>query len=182
MKRAVLIALAFALVARPALASPRDVVLIGGGPAFQNAVSVALGAWSLHVVTTDAAAPPVDVTRAAKEARVIVDRYGAAGVVWIASRDHEHALLVYDAETDQLVSRVLSRAPPFDAPTAAAAALSVKTLLRSSTVAPLAERIGAPAAESAPPPEAPVVVAPSRSPEPPARPPITIEIGGAVRA
>jgi hypothetical protein len=56
---------------------------------------------------------------------------------------NEPSLWVYDASTDQVVTRKIATAPPFDAPTAAAAALSVKTLLRASTVAPVQERLGA---------------------------------------
>ncbi len=83
--------------------------------------------------------------RAADEARALGQRFNAVGVVWVSSEDREFALFIYDAKTDQIVSRALDRGPPFDAPTAASHALSVKSLLRASTVAPPEERIGAPA-------------------------------------
>jgi hypothetical protein len=47
---------------------------------------------------------------------------------------------VYDAETQRVSSRVQPQAPPFDA---TAAALSLKTLLRTTELAPQSERFGA---------------------------------------
>jgi hypothetical protein len=156
------------------LAAMRDVVLIGGGKELREAVTAALEPWELHVVASDVAPPPVDVPRATVAGRAIAQKGNAVGVVWVG----DHALVVYDAETDQLVARDLSQLPPYDAPTAAAIALSVKTLLRSSAVAPKKEQIGAPPVE-APPAETPPAPIP---PPPPAEPVATVEIGGAIRA
>jgi hypothetical protein len=158
----------------------REVVLIGGGKELRDAVSVTLTPWNLHVVPSEAPVPPADVPRATKEAHAIAWQSGAAGVVWIG----DHALVVYDAENDQLVSRALAQLPPYDAPTAAAIALSVKTLLRSSTVAPVEERIGAEAAAKPPPaPEPkPEIREPPAPPPPPRTSFVSIEVGGAVRA
>jgi hypothetical protein len=157
----------------------RDVVLIGGGKELREAVSVALTPWNLHVVPSEAPVPPADVPRATKEAHAIAWQGGAAGVVWIG----DHSLVVYDAENDQLVSRALAQLPPYDPPTAAAIALSVKTLLRSSTVAPVEERIGAEAAaKPAPPPEPESRIEIVKPPEPLPPPPssfVSIEVGGA---
>lgn len=177
--------------ASPARAASRDVVVIGGGSAFQNAVTVALSAWELHVVSAEATAPSPEQPRASREARAIADRHAqAAGVVWVGtSHDNEHALFIYDRETDQLVSRPLSQGPPFDAPSAASAALSVKTLLRSSTVAPPSERIGAETAPApSPPPSpsrapaAPEGEASSPIPSPVEDPRVMLEVGGSARA
>lgn len=160
-------------------AAARDVILIGGGKELREAVSVVLNPWNLHVVPSEAPTPPADVTRATKEAHTLAVQGSAAGVVWIGDR----ALVVYDAESDQLVSRALAQLPPYDAPTAAAIALSVKTLLRSSTVAPVEERIGAEAAIKPSPPEPEPRIDVIRPPAP-ERPMsfVSIDVGGAVRA
>jgi hypothetical protein len=52
-------------------------------------------------------------------------------------------LWVYDARTEEVTTRVLVESPPFDSPAAAAVALSIKTVLRASVVAPETERFGA---------------------------------------
>ncbi len=130
-------------------------LVIGGGPAFRDAVSVVLTPWKLSVLPADLPAPRGVMPRAADEARVLGQRFNAVGVVWVSSEDREYALFIYDAKTEQVTSRALERGPPFDAPTAASHALSVKSLLRASTVAPPEERLGAiasppPAASSGP--------------------------------
>lgn len=182
MRRRVIAAAALATTTLVARAEARDVVLIGGGKELQSAVGVALNPWNLRVVPSDAPVPPVDVTRATREAHGLASQMGAAGVVWIG----DHALVVYDAENDQLVSRALAQAPPYDAPTAAAIALSVKTLLRASNVAPVEERIGAPAVVHETPPSEHEARGPEETRPLPlaARPPsfVTIDVGTAVRA
>lgn len=176
-----------------ARAAARNVVVVGGGPTFRDAVTVALTPWSLVVVPVETAPPEPVMPRAGREARSIAQRYGAAGVVWLTASEDEHALWVYDGATGQVVTRVMDVGPPFDAPSAAAAALSVKTLLRASTVAPPGERLGAEAAPPAsgavpadePPGPAPPerADAPARLEAPPgARGPVQIEVGGAARA
>lgn len=122
------------------------VLVIGGGPAFREAVSVVLTPWKLSVLPADMPAPRGVMPRAADEARALGQRFNVVGVVWVSSEDHEYALFIYDAKTEQVTSRSLDRGPPFDAPTAASHALSVKSLLRASTVAPPEERLGAPPA------------------------------------
>jgi hypothetical protein len=117
--------------------------------------------------------------RAADEARVLAQRFDVAGLVWVTTEQNESSLWVYDASTDQVVSRGLATPPPFDAPTAASAALSVKTLLRSSTVAPLDERIGAPPTREAEAPAAPREVAADPGPSPALA---RLEMGAAARA
>ncbi len=127
------------------------VLVIGGGAQFRDAMKIALSPWQLRVVPVDSAPPRPVMPRAADEARALAQQYGATGLVWVAMEQSEPSLWVYDAATDQVVTRKTSTAPPFDAPTAAAAALTVKTLLRASTVAPVEERLGAPAGPPGPP-------------------------------
>lgn len=128
------------------------VLVIGGGAGFRDAVGVVLTPWKLSVLPADMPPPRGVMPRAAEEARALGQRFNAVGVVWVAAEDHEYALFIYDAKTEQIVSRALDKGPPFDAPTAASHALSVKSLLRASTVAPPEERLGAVAPPVAPPP------------------------------
>jgi hypothetical protein len=132
-----------ALASSASAAEAGRVLVIGGGGTFRDAVAVALNPWNLQVLPADMPAPRGVMPRAAEESRAIGLRFNAVGVVWVSSEDHEHALWIYDAKTEQIVSRAIPTPPPFDAPTAAAFALSVKSLLRASTVAPPEERIGA---------------------------------------
>jgi hypothetical protein len=145
-----LFALAFLVALLGARASPAAeagrVIVIGGGATFRDAVSTALNPWNLQVLPVEISPPRGVMPRAADEARALGQRFNATGVVWVSSEDREYALWIYDAKTEQLVSHAIASPPPFDAPTAAAFALSVKTLLRASTVAPPEERIGAGAA------------------------------------
>jgi hypothetical protein len=138
-----------------ARAETRAVLLIGGGAQFREALVVALSPWELRVVPLDAPPPRPTMPRAADEARALAQQSAASGLVWVALDQNEPSLWVYDASTDQVVTRKIATPPPFDAPTAAAAALSVKALLRSSTVAPPSERIGATAVQSVPGPTTP---------------------------
>jgi hypothetical protein len=124
-------------------ADAHSVLLIGGGPQFRDAMKVALSPWQLRVTPLDSPAPRPVMPRAADEARALAAQFGATGLVWVAMEQNEPSLWVYDASTDQVVTRKIATTPPFDAPTAAAAALTVKTLLRASTVAPAEERLGA---------------------------------------
>lgn len=126
----------------------RAVLVIGGGGQFRDAMTVALSPWQLRVVPLEMPPPRPVMPRAADEARALAQQWGATGLVWVAMDQNEPSLWVYDASTDQIVTRRIASPPPFDAPTAAAAALSVKTLLRASTVAPAEERIGASATSS----------------------------------
>lgn len=150
-RRFALVALLGCLVwSKSADARQRDVVLVGADAALHRAVENALVSWDLHVARVDDVPPSAAMPLAGREARLLARRYEATGVVWLVDSGEGHALFVYDAESDQVVTRALVRGPPFDPPSAAAAALSVKTLLRSSMVAPPSERLGA---EARTPPE-----------------------------
>lgn len=133
-------------------ATSRRVLVVSGGASFEDALRVALSPWAVSVRRIEATSIAASMPSAVEAAEVLAHDYEAVGVVWIASDAAGHALWAYDAETRQVVTRAISNAPPFDAPTAAAAALTVKTLLRSSMVAPQEERIGAPASQPGPPP------------------------------
>lgn len=146
-----------AMTARPspARAETQKVVLAGVPEVLASATDTALAPWALQIIRTPAPLPP-DQARAVPEARALARKIGAGAVIWLASEDRGHVLLVYDAFTDRHFSRPLPADPPFDEPTAAAVALSIKTLLRHSAVAPPAERVPPP---PLPPPPAPVAPA-----------------------
>jgi hypothetical protein len=80
---------------------------------------------------------------AVEAAQVLASQYQALGIVWISSDATGSALWAYDAETQQVVTRSIGKPPPFEPAAAAAAALTVKSLFRASTVAPVEERLGA---------------------------------------
>lgn len=169
-------------------AEPRTVLLIGAEEPLRDAVATALASWDLRIVPVSASPPAATMPRAARDARVLTAKYGAAGVVWIAASEDEDALHVYDADSDQLLSRSLTKGRNFDAATAASAALTVKTLLRSSRVAPPSERIGAEARPTPPPPPSNPFdgpAEPDHAMTPPPRPPpiaLGVELGAAARA
>lgn len=113
-----------------------------------DAASVALSPWGLHVVPISARAPAsADVSAALVTARAISQEHHAAVLIWIAAANGEPSLWLYDAQTEQVSIRPLQEAPPFDEASAAAVALTIKTLLRSTNMAPVKERmLAAPAA------------------------------------
>lgn len=149
---------------RDAHAERRKIVLYGDAPLY-HAVEVGLRPWDVDIAS-GAESPGATMPRAADDAAAVAEREHANGVVWISTDTNgETALWVYDAEQRRVSSRPLHKSPPFDDATAAAIALSVKTLLRLTTIAPPAERFGAAPsiAPSAPPAES---SAPTTSPPP----------------
>jgi hypothetical protein len=122
---AVLVARAIALAAllpQLAAASPvasQRVVLADADPELRHAVEQVLAPWRLEVVIEGP--PPSDTAMAAQRADADTARF----VVW---RDGEQ-LVVYDRELGAAERRD-SRSGALDAPTAAAAALTIKTMMR----------------------------------------------------
>jgi len=131
------------LVAADALAARRRVALVKPDANLVRAVGVALSAWDIEVTSADATPPGSTLPDAERRAAAIADASHADAVAWISEGEAGAVLWMYDASTKQVASRVLGDRPPFDEPTAAAVALSLKTMLRSSTVAPEKERFGA---------------------------------------
>ena len=142
-----LAALGAALAPSLARADAERVVLAGVPDNLADATQTVLVPWHIEIART-AQPLPANPDQARREARVVAERSRAGAVVWLAPADAGFTLWVYDTSSKQAHSRPLSSAPPFDEPTAASVALSIKTMLRHSTVAPPAERI-------APPPRAP---------------------------
>jgi hypothetical protein len=127
------------------------VVLVTPGAALEGAARTALEPWGVEILVIDAPSPGAAAPRVHEAARALALAHGVGAVVWVSEHERGHAVWVYDLEKHHVVARPLAAPPPFDEPAAAAAALSVKTLLRHSATAPPAERYGTTrAAESDP--------------------------------
>lgn len=149
MTRASCLAAAALLAAAPARAAPGEpprVVLVGPEPALSRALGTALAPWDIELADR-----PRGGGDPATEARAIAAGSARVAVVWVAVAGEGQALFVYDGSNGQLVTRPLGAAGPLDEPLAAAAALSVKTMLRFTSVAPAPERLGGDVAAAAPP-------------------------------
>ncbi len=142
MRIAVVASLAVALVATTAHASPRRVALVNGSDVLDRQIRIALSAWELDVERVDWTSLSNGMPGAAFQAREIAEVHKVAAVVWISETGKDHALWVYDADEGQIVTRPLTMEPT-DAASAASLALTLKTLMRSTTAAPPHERIGA---------------------------------------
>jgi hypothetical protein len=142
--------------AAPARAETRKLALVGASAELDHSVSVALSPWNLTIVR--ASWPATAGAHGAAEARALAEEMEVDAVAWVG----DSALWLFDVDTNQLVSRPVggraSSTPalppvaattPVDTAMAAATALTLKTLLRSSTVAPRSERVG-PAADVLP--------------------------------
>jgi hypothetical protein len=149
---AVLTLVACALLASRAEAARRRVALVRPDPTLTHAVTVALSSWDIDVTAADVDSPGADLAAAGPRADALARSLGADAVAWVEPTGQGAILLVYDVDTKQLDSRVLDAPPPFDDARAAAVALSLKTVLRSSVVAPETERFGAKPPPPAPPP------------------------------
>ncbi len=115
-------------------ASPK-VVVLSGHPTLDRAVRMSLAPWSMRLEVVDARSPGSSMPISAVRARVLAHELGADALVWISESADGAALWVHDARTGNVTARA-APTPPFDMPTAAALALSVKTVLRVAGLAP----------------------------------------------
>lgn len=106
-------------IARAAPSPRQRVVLADPDPELRHAMEQALAPWHLEVVIEGP--PPADASLAQERADADTARF----VVW---RDGEQ-LVVYDRELETIERRD-SRSGVLDPPTAAAAALTIKTMMR----------------------------------------------------
>src|SRR5687768_10143644 len=138
---AVLAVLGFAMTA---WADPRRVAVLRADHELLRAVSLALSPWGIETIGSDAALPKSSQPEAVQAASRLARQLRVEAIVWITSMEDGSLLWVFDLRTGDVTARVLPETPPFDGAAAAAVALSVKTVLRSSVVAPPEERFGAP--------------------------------------
>lgn len=133
-------ALASLFVVRPASAESRTVVAVAPDPQLVRALDVALAPWGTNITEVH----PIDAEAFAlmvpDRARAIARETRADVVLWVSADRNHTVVWIYDVASDHVSSRRLDAAPPFDPTTAAAVALSVKALLRSTVVAPAPER------------------------------------------
>ncbi len=120
----------------------RRIVVLQPDDELFRAISLSLSPWDVETTRSDAS-PPASQPGRSEGASSLARELGVEAVVWISSAERGAMLWVFDARSGDFTIRVLAETPPFDSAQAAAVALSVKTLLRSSSVAPPAERFGA---------------------------------------
>ena len=117
----------------------RRIVLVGAAEVSTSAVFSALAAWDVEVVRSVERAPPAADAEASARKHAALNH--ADAVSWISvSQAGIATLIVVDMADGRVTTRSLDKAPPYDEATAAAIALTVKSVLRSTTLAPAAER------------------------------------------
>ena len=116
-------------------------LVIDPDPALLAALNDALAPWSV-ALETGGGPCPLGVSGAVRASRELAEAHEARVVVCVLVEDGRARLWAYDSALDRVLERALPSLPPFDEPTAAAIALTVKTLLRQSTLAPESERVG----------------------------------------
>ncbi len=139
-----MMAAATALASSAPAAETHRIAAVDPDAELTHALDLALAPWGASVVALRLQAPGATMPFAFDRARAIAEDAHADVVVWVSAEQGEYALWIYDVASDHIGSRRLQSQPPFDAATAAAVALAVKTLLRGTVVAPVAERFGAP--------------------------------------
>jgi hypothetical protein len=163
-----LVCLSVLSCARKTCASERRVALVQGDPELERALTLALAAWDVETIRSNAALPQSAQPQAMLQAAALAHELRVDGVVWISQSAEGSVLWVFDARTGEATTRVLTESPPFESATAAGVALSVKTALRTS-VEPGQQR----------PREPPVSDAPGPVAEPPReRERVTLKVGG----
>jgi hypothetical protein len=146
-----LAALLFAFVtalATVAGGSPRRIAILEPDDELVRAVTLSLSPWGVETTRSEATPPELSHADAVEVATQLARRLNVEAMIWISRAEEATLLWVFDAHSGNVTARRLSEAPPFDGAAAAAVALSVKTVLRTSSVAPPDERLGA---EPAPP-------------------------------
>ncbi len=119
------------------------IVVLGSDEELFRAISLSLSPWNVETIRSEVAPPPPSQPEAVEGASELARQLGVGAVVWVSRAERGSLVWVFDARTGDVTTRILAETPPFDSSAAAAVALSVKTVLRSSVVAPPAERFGA---------------------------------------
>lgn len=149
--------------------SPK-VVVLSGNPTLDRALRMSLAPWSMRLEVVTARSPGASMPISAMRARMLAQELSADALVWVADTAEGAALWVHDARTGNVTART-TPSPPFDIPTAAALALSVKTVLRASGLAPEGRDASGDAPEPPPRPRTPASRQPPIVPAEPAPPP-----------
>jgi hypothetical protein len=131
-------------------AEPRRIAVLQPDAELLRAVSLALEPWGIETIATEDPLPKTSQPEASQEASHWARRLDVEALVWVTTLEEGTLLWVFDARTEDVTTRRVPQMPPFDGAAAAAVALSVKTVLRASFVAPPQERFGAQPAEPEP--------------------------------
>jgi hypothetical protein len=179
LKKFLFVLMALLALARSSMADPRPRVVVLRTPELVHALVVQLEPWDVEIAEADDMPP-----HTTDQAAVIAEAHAAAALVWASGTE----LHVYDARTHEMFSRPLGQTLPLDPPAASSVALTVKTMLRSTNVAPAAKQIEQPAptttAKPSPLPMAPAPNAPpvKKQTGPPPVAFIEVGLGGKVIA
>ena len=120
----------------------RRVALLRPDAEWLRSAALSLASWDIEVVAADAEPPESsDESATAQVAEALARRFHADVVAWTRDRAPQTAIWMYDVETRHIEITSVESRLPFDDVGAAAAALSLKSMLRSSAVAPAAERV-----------------------------------------
>jgi hypothetical protein len=122
---------------RAALADAQRIAFVDGDATLSSAIETTLASWRIEVASVSAPADGITVVNAPDVAR----EHQVGAVVWISVADDHAMIWVFDARADRIVAQRIIAVPPFDEPGAAGVALTLKTLLRHSAVAPEPERL-----------------------------------------
>lgn len=106
--------------------------LVGVPDNVEHAVITALEPWNIEVIALPAQPDELLLQRA----RELAEQHRAGAAIWLAQSSQGHVLRLYDAHSGQVMARALPSGPPFSEPMAASLALSIKTMLRHSRLAP----------------------------------------------
>ncbi len=135
-----LLALLFVLhVATLAQASGLRIAVLQPDSELLRAITIALAPWGVETTRSDVALPGSSQPEAVRAASRLAEQLQVQAVVWVTPAEHGSLLWVFD-DRREVTTRELVESPPFDGAAAAAVALSIKTILRSSAVAPVEER------------------------------------------
>jgi hypothetical protein len=138
---AALLALVLALSAGTAEAAQSRIAVLQPDQELLRAVSLALSAWGLQTVPSDASFPSSTLPGAVQMASQLAQELDVDALVWVTRLEQGSLIWVFDAATGDVTVRRLPESLPFDSAAAAAVALSVKTALRTTAVAPPGERL-----------------------------------------
>lgn len=134
--RIVVVVLLLCVVTDARAEAPLRVVLVGADSTLRDAVNTALSPWGIELRVVNGRTIP----NSGVASRIAHDA-SAVAVIWVRSSGTSADLRMYDRVSGRVASVPLHAPPPYDAPTAAAVALNIKTLLRHSNAAPVAERL-----------------------------------------
>jgi hypothetical protein len=123
--------------------SQRRIAVLTPDDELLRAISLSLSPWGVETIRSNALPPAPSQPEAVRVTSRLARDLGVDAVVWVSSTEGGSLLWVFDARAGDVTTRMLAEITPFDSAAAAAVALSVKTVLRSSAVAPPAERFGA---------------------------------------